>query len=108
MWRPGIHRDATACNIDRMHLGRGADDLYDLRSPLADYPRCVSPFGVHDMSGNIEEWTTLDHGSAPNRSSMKGAWWLPGKNHCRAATLGHGEAYRGKQVGVRCCSDTAP
>ena len=57
------------------------------------------------MTGNVEEWTTLDKGKAPDRSSMKGAWWLPGKNTCRAATIGHGEVYQGKQVGVRCCRD---
>lgn len=101
----GFHRDATACNIDQMHLGKPNAGLTDLRAPISAYPNCVSPFGVHDMSGNIEEWSTLDHGVAPQRSSMKGAWWLPGKNNCRAATLGHGEVFEGPQVGVRCCKD---
>jgi len=101
----GFKRDATACNIDRMDLGRPNAGLKDLRAPITDYARCLSPFGVHDMSGNIEEWATLDHGVAPQRSSMKGAWWLPGKNTCRARTLGHGEVYAGAQVGVRCCMD---
>jgi formylglycine-generating enzyme len=101
----GFTRDLKACNIDRTDLGMPGNGLKDLRAPVTDYPRCVSPFGVHDMSGNVEEWTTLDKGKAPDRSSMKGAWWLPGKNTCRAATLGHGEVYFGKQVGVRCCHD---
>jgi formylglycine-generating enzyme required for sulfatase activity len=104
----GFVRDATACNIDQMHLGKPQEGLRDLRAPVTAYPRCLSPFGVHDMSGNVEEWATLDHGVAPNRSAMKGAWWLPGKNTCRAATLGHGETYRGPQVGVRCCKDAPP
>ena len=101
----GFTRDLKACNIDRSDLGMPGAGLKDLRAPVSEYPRCVSPFGVHDMSGNVEEWTTLDKGKAPDRSSMKGAWWLPGKNTCRAATLGHGEVYLGKQVGVRCCRD---
>jgi hypothetical protein len=101
----GFTRDDTMCNIDQMDLGRPGAGLRDLRAPITAYPRCVSPFGVHDMSGNIEEWATLDHGVAPQRSSMKGAWWLPGKNTCRARTLGHGETYSGPQVGVRCCAD---
>ena len=100
----GFKRDATLCNIDQMHLGK-IGKLNDLRAPLDQYPQCLSPFGVHNMSGNIEEWATLDHGHAPDRSTMKGAWWLPGKNTCRAATLGHGETYEGSQVGVRCCKD---
>ena len=101
----GFTRDGKACNIDRSDLGMPGEGLRDLRAPITDYPRCLSPFGVHGMSGNVEEWTTLDKGVAPQRSSMKGAWWLPGKNTCRAATTGHGEVYRGKQVGVRCCKD---
>lgn len=101
----GFVRDAEACNIDQMKLGKPQNGLRDLRAPASDHPRCVSPFGVHNMSGNVEEWATLDSGKAPDRSSMKGAWWLPGKNTCRAATLGHGEIYRGPQVGVRCCKD---
>lgn len=90
----GFTRDGTACNIDCMDLGKPNAGLNDSRAPITAYPRCTSPFGVHDMSGNVEEWTTLDRGVAPQRSSMKGAWWLPGKNTCRARTLGHGEIYR--------------
>jgi formylglycine-generating enzyme len=101
----GFSRDATACNIDQPHLGKPQSGLTDLRAPVDAYPQCLSPFGVHDMSGNVEEWTTLDHSQAPERSAMKGAWWLPGKNNCRAVTLGHGEVYEGPQVGVRCCRD---
>jgi len=101
----GFSRDKAACNIDQSHLGKPQTGLTDLRAPISAYPDCLSPFGVHDMSGNVEEWATLDHGRAPDRSTMKGAWWLPGKNNCRAATLGHGETYDGPQVGVRCCKD---
>ena len=103
----GFSRDSSLCNIDQSHLGKPQAGLTDLRAPLSAYPGCVSPFGVHDMSGNVEEWTTLDHGRAPDRSAMKGAWWLPGKNNCRAVTLGHGEIYDGPQVGVRCCKDAS-
>jgi sulfatase modifying factor 1 len=101
----GLSRDASTCNIDQMHLGKVQSGLNDLRAPVTAYPKCLSPFGVHDMSGNVEEWATRDHAKWPNRSTMKGAWWLPGRNTCRAATLGHGETYEGPQVGVRCCKD---
>jgi formylglycine-generating enzyme required for sulfatase activity len=105
----GFDRDPKACNIDRSDLGRPNSGLRDLRAPSGAHPRCTSPFGVRDMSGNVEEWATLDAPKDPkDRSSMKGAWWLPGRNHCRAATLGHGETYEGAQVGVRCCKDAAP
>lgn len=103
----GFVRDAGACNVDRMDLGRPQAGLRDLRAPASAYPTCVSPFGVHDMSGNVEEWAQQDHGRLPDRGAMKGAWWLPGKNTCRAVTLGHGEIYEGPQVGVRCCRDAS-
>ena len=104
----GFHRDASACNIDRTNLGRPNSGLRDLREPAGAHDKCVSPFGVHDMSGNVEEWSTLDHPGDPKEvSSMKGAWWLPGRNHCRAATTGHGQVYEGAQVGVRCCADAS-
>jgi len=101
----GFTRDATACNIDRENIvGKSAP--VDHREPAGSHPRCVSPFGVRDMSGNIEEWATIDGATGRgNRSTMKGAWWLPGRNHCRARTLGHGEVYSGPQIGVRCCRD---
>ena len=103
----GFTRDATACNIDRAPVASGKE-LLDLRATIAEYPRCVSPFGVHNMSGNDEEWATKDDPpeAPPMRASMKGAWWLPGKNFCRAATVDHDEIYRGTQTGVRCCKDT--
>ena len=101
----GFKRDASICNIDQLDLGKPNGGLKDLREPITARPQCLSPFGVHGMSGNVEEWTTIDDGKAPQRSSMKGAWWLPGKNNCRARTVGHGEVYRGKQVGIRCCKD---
>lgn len=106
----GFDRDATACNIDRGNLGKPNQGLRDLREPAGSHAKCVSPFGVFDMSGNVEEWATLDnpgvsHDGLPDRSTMKGAWWLPGRNTCRAATTGHGETYEGAQVGVRCCKD---
>ncbi len=35
-----------------------ADEVFrlDQRVPSGSMDRCVSPFGVHDMTGNVDEW----------------------------------------------------
>lgn len=101
----GLTRDATACNIDRSDLGKPNAGLRDNRVPSGSNKKCVNSFGIYDMSGNVEEWATQDKPIDLNdKATMKGAWWLPGRNTCRAATTGHGETYAGGQVGIRCCS----
>lgn len=101
----GWKRDSTLCNFDKTNLGGAEDKLKDLRAPLAEFPDCLSPFGVHNMVGNVDEWVERENMPAPNRSALRGGWWLPGRNRCRAATTAHDEAYSGKQVGFRCCKD---
>ncbi len=105
----GFKRDPSACNFDRTtDLGGAEERLTDHRAPRSAYPRCVSPFGVHNMVGNVDEWTARVGASAPNRSILRGGWWLPGRNRCRAFTMGHLENYAAKQVGFRCCSAARP
>jgi hypothetical protein len=101
----GWKRDSAICNFDKTDLGGPAEKLKDHRAPLGAYPECLSPFGVHNMVGNVDEWTEREGMTPPSRSALRGGWWLPGRNRCRAATLAHGEEYSGKQVGFRCCKD---
>lgn len=100
----GFNRDSSACNIDQTKLGT-IGNLRDLRAPAGAYERCLSPFGVHNMTGNVDEWVERD-GTHP--SVLHGGWWLPGRNRCRATTAEHGPDYTAKQVGFRCCKDAAP
>lgn len=103
----GWKRDAEACNADRVDIYQPDGSLRDLRVGSDDKPRCVSPFGVHNLSGNLEEWTTIDvsAGSAAPRPAMKGAYWQPSRNHCRAAQTAHDRFYKGTETGFRCCAD---
>jgi len=103
----GWSRDADACNADRMDIYKPDGSLWDRRVGAGDKPRCVSPFGIHNLSGNLEEWTTLDATAASNhpRPAMKGAWWQPSKNHCRANQTAHDNFYNGMETGFRCCAD---
>jgi len=104
----GYKREPGACNVDRTDLGGAEDKLTDHRAAAASFPQCTSSFGVHHLTGNVDEWVERENGVAPNRSALRGGWWLPGRNRCRAATLGHDETYAGKQVGFRCCKDAPP
>jgi len=101
----GWERDSNACNVDVMTgLGK-VGRLVDHRTPASAHPRCVSPFGVHDMAGNVDEWATVDGAPAGSREVMKGSWWLPGRHACRSFQGGHGAYYGGTETGVRCCKD---
>lgn len=98
------------CNQDKTDLYEQDPHrrvLRDLRAAAGSYPECASPFGVHDMVGNLDEPVAreLAGAQAPFRNALKGGWWMPGRNRCRPATTAHDDYYRGIQVGARCCAD---
>lgn len=100
----GFTRDAEACNADRQDIIGSDGKLRDLRAPPGAHPRCASPFGVLDLAGNLEEFVAID-GTNPVRPAMKGAYWQPGRNFCRAAQTAHDRFYNGAETGFRCCAD---
>ncbi|HEY8039251.1 MAG TPA: SUMF1/EgtB/PvdO family nonheme iron enzyme [Polyangiaceae bacterium] len=102
----GYERDSNACNFDKSdltdpHTGK----LRDQREPEAQLDRCVSPFGVRNMSGNVDEWVWRDRTWGEWRSALKGGWWMPARDRCRPATTAHDEHFHELQTGVRCCAD---
>jgi hypothetical protein len=112
----GQQRDDTACHFDHQRLrpdrarlanpATSADEsarLYDA-VPSGQYSRCVSPFGIHDMTGNADEWTVNETGE-PFQSALKGGWWGPIRARCRPATISHNEGFVYYQIGFRCCAD---
>ena len=98
------------CNQDRSDLFEQNPRrriLKDHREAVDARPECVSPFGVANMVGNVDE-TTFRDGAAfahPFRNALKGGWWMAGRNRCRPATTAHDDYYEDIQVGVRCCTD---
>ncbi len=99
----GFVRDGERCNHDKDNLFIRGNDMYDQRVPADALPRCKSPFGVYNLVGNVDEWTHRPTNEAPNRSILRGGWWLMGRSRCRAATGSHNETYAGAQTGFRCC-----
>ncbi len=105
----GFVRDATACNIDREGLGGGVGRLHDFRSETGENNRCVSPFGVRDLAGNLEEWASgVPTSPHTHMTLLKGSWWLPGRSTCRATNAGHDKVYEGTETGFRCCAAAGP
>jgi len=114
----GYVRDQEACVIDRPW--RPVDmKLFEVRSgprfaaeidrlwqgeESGSRPRCRSGFGVYDMTGNIDEWTTSVR-RGERLSILKGGYWGPVRTTCRAATRSHAEGFFFYQIGLRCCAD---
>jgi len=105
----GWSRDATACNVDRESVVTpNKKAIYDLRRKAGDDPRCVSPFGVRNLAGNLEEWVSRDRHELHTKSTLlKGSWWLKGRHTCRATNGGHDDWYQGTETGYRCCANAA-
>lgn len=101
----GPRRDATKCNYDLADLTDDKGKLKDYRKPSSSLTECASPFGVRNMTGNVDEWVMRDHTNGQWRSAMKGGWWMAARNRCRPATTAHDELYSGAQSGFRCCAD---
>jgi hypothetical protein len=116
----GYVRDSHACNIDRRYIvpderkwtdpkGRAEEIArLDQRDPSGARASCVSPYGVFDMTGNVDEWVVNENGSPtekPYVSGLKGGYWGPVRDRCRPMTTAHNEWHTGYQIGFRCCAD---
>jgi sulfatase modifying factor 1 len=107
----GLTRPSELCNMDRTKDLVCGKDLCDHRADIGDHPKCLSVYGVHNMSGNVDEWVEVpiySHSKIPSltmRSGLKGGHWLPVRNRCRPITKDHDEHYRQISIGFRCCKD---
>ena len=115
----GWTRDATACVIDRAWrpFAEGAlqprdgtkareelDRLWQ-GEPSGSRGGCKSPFGVYDMTGNVDEWTRSVN-TKGYASILKGGYWGPVRARCRPATRAHNEDFVAYQQSFRCCAES--
>lgn len=115
----GNKRDSMACNIDKAHpdVNERALASADPSKRQAEVdrlwqgeasgarPQCKSPYGVYDMTGNVDEWVVNESGH-PYQSASKGGYWGPVRDRCRPKTTAHGEEFAFYQLGFRCCGDS--
>lgn len=114
----GYARNSEACNIDKPHpdvdelaiANPATRDAEVARlwqgEPSGTREACVSPYGVHDMTGNVDEWVVNESGH-PYKSGLKGGYWGPVRTRCRPMTTAHNEEFIFYQIGFRCCEDAA-
>lgn len=100
----GLHRDATACNIDLPWKDpvKTQRDVLDQSVPVDSKPACLSPFGAQQMLGNTDEWV-INTAGKPFISGLKGGHWAGVRNRCRPMTDVHGPTFSYYETGVRCC-----
>lgn len=118
----GYERSSQQCNFDNRwvdpHLGLVyAKDPNLQQAELArldrsvqsgQMPGCVSDFGVHDLTGNVDEWVRADHDRPRERAkfaALKGGAWGHVRNACRPVTTSHVPEFRYYFIGFRCCSE---
>lgn len=78
--------------------------------PVGATPSGDSPQGIHDLAGNVFEWTTSRYDSAgPNRQGRGGSWRESGPEGLKVARPGPGflVKYRCGFLGIRCVTEPA-
>ena len=115
----GYDRDAAACLVDKpwrafdpgSYAGKKDAIIRELDKlwqgvPSGSLAKCKSPFGVYDMTVNVDEYTkSLSPKGSP--AILKGGYWGPVRTRCRPATRAHGPEHAFYQQGFRCCKDDA-
>jgi formylglycine-generating enzyme required for sulfatase activity len=122
----GYERDNTACNIDNEFIRPNVPRMYskDARLQLVELSRidqsvpsggmnkCVSDYGVYDLTGNFDEWVTREAPAQPRRkddtslwAGLKGGAWGHVRNACRPMTTSHVPEFAYYFISFRCCAD---
>jgi len=109
----GYVRDKTACNFDHpipnlnAFEAKSRDDKIGARLEAylvksGEMTRCVSPFGMRDSVGNLDEWVVNETG-VPFKSALVGGHIFGFRNACRPMTDAHDETFHWYETGGRCC-----
>ncbi|AKT37045.1 uncharacterized protein CMC5_011710 [Chondromyces crocatus] len=119
----GLKRDPAQCNIDNPWREPSLARIYatdpairgpellrlDQSVPSGAKKGCVSGFGVHDLTGNLDEWVHAEEPRGRSRwAGLKGGAWGHVRNACRPMTTSHAPEFTYYFISFRCCADAAP
>ncbi len=62
-------------------------------SAVGVFPRCVSPCGADDMTGNVWEWTATEWKAKSKRRVLRGGCWINDSGICSAWFRNRGEPW---------------
>jgi formylglycine-generating enzyme required for sulfatase activity len=117
----GHARDNKKCNIDNTWIQPNLPEMYsqdptarlielsrlDQSAPSGALEGCVSGFGVHDLTGNFDEWVTVDQrvDDKSGWAGLKGGAWGHVRNACRPMTTSHPPDFAYYFIAFRCCRE---
>jgi sulfatase modifying factor 1 len=102
-WRPV---DFEAFAKSREDALRETEKLWQ-GTPSGRYRTCVSPFGIFDMMGNVEEWVS-SRASRRFPGALMGGFWAKPWTGCRGTNDAHEPEFAFYETGFRCCKDPEP
>ncbi|MBI1964796.1 MAG: formylglycine-generating enzyme family protein [Betaproteobacteria bacterium] len=104
---PPVQRGARRANsgTERCCAPDGSDGFVRT-APVGRFPAGASPFGIHDMAGNVWEWTSDRYREGTEEIALRGGGW--GNNaYCLRASYRHGNPpdIGLDMVGIRCAGN---
>ena len=94
-----VYSSATAMNDPRINQSPNTV------AKTGSFSKCKNAYGVHDMVGNLHEWTAEIEGQ---RGVFRGGYYQDthiNGDGCGYKTDGHAPSYHDYSTGFRCCAD---
>lgn len=119
----GLKRDPNQCNIENPYIKPDLERVYSAKPEVqgaellkldqgalsGEKAGCVSGFGVHDLTGNFDEWVNAEKTYKKSKwAGLKGGAWGHVRNACRPMTTSHPPEFTYYFISFRCCADAAP